>query len=61
MLNSSPLPFGWQLVRLAELEAAGALTMRNGFPCGNNNDQGRGIPQLRPMNIDESGEISLVA
>jgi len=33
--------------------------MRNGFPCGNNNEQGIGVPQLRPMNVDEFCDIDL--
>jgi type I restriction enzyme S subunit len=44
---------------LGELEQTHALIMRNGFPCGNNNELGNGIPQLRPMNVDNSGEIDL--
>ena len=30
-----------------------------GFPCGDHNQQGEGVPHLRPMNISEDGEIDL--
>jgi len=42
----------WSLVSLGELEQRGWLHLRNGFPCGSNNEEERGIPQLRPMNVD---------
>ncbi len=50
----------WPMVRLG-LELSGQLTMRNGFPCGNNNDEGRGIAQLRPINVSSDGQIELSA
>jgi type I restriction enzyme S subunit len=49
----------WRKIKLADLERDRLLLLRNGFPCGSNNEDGRGIPQLRPMNIDNSGRISL--
>ncbi|WP_263788828.1 restriction endonuclease subunit S [Salinibacter grassmerensis] len=30
-----------------------------GFPCGDHNQEGEGVPHLRPMNISEDGEIDL--
>jgi len=38
-----------------------ALYIQNGFACGDWNDVGRGIIQLRPFNISENGEIDLSA
>ncbi len=37
------------------------LHFQNGFACGDWNDAGRGIVQLRPFNINENGEIDLAA
>jgi len=37
----------------------GALAIQTGFPCGNWNDQSRGILQLRPFNITNLGQIDL--
>ena len=53
------LPDGWKWARLGDLEIKHALWMRNGFPCGNNNEAQLGVPQLRPMNVDDSGQINL--
>lgn len=35
--------------------------MKSGFPCGINNESEEGIPQLRPMNIDNYGQINLTS
>jgi type I restriction enzyme S subunit len=52
-------PSRWDKVSLGELEKGGRLLMRSGFPCGDNNEQRTGVPQLRPMNVDEFCEIDL--
>lgn len=53
------LPEGWELATLGSLEKNGEITFQNGFACGINNQEGRGIPQLRPMNVNQSGRIVL--
>ncbi len=55
------LPENWPKVKLGELERKNLLCMRSGFPCGTNNESDKGIPQLRPMNIDNSGQIDLTS
>ena len=40
-----------------DLAAKGAITIQNGFPCGNWNDDAQGIPQLRPFNVTDGGQI----
>jgi type I restriction enzyme, S subunit len=52
-------PQDWESITLSELEKKSLLLLRNGFPCGSNNEQEIGIPQLRPMNVDNSGKIDL--
>ncbi len=50
-----PLPAEWQVVPLATLERAGLLLLQNGFACGEHNQDGKGIPHIRPFNISDSG------
>jgi type I restriction enzyme S subunit len=33
--------------------------VQNGFPCGDHNQQGKGIPHLRPFNVTIEGQIEL--
>ena len=54
-----PIPQHWQVVRLGELVAKGILWMKNGFPQGEHNQTGLGIPHLRPFNITDTGDITL--
>jgi len=54
-----PLPEHWQVVRLGELVAKGVLWIKNGFPQGEHNQTGLGIPHLRPFNITDTGDITL--
>jgi len=49
------LPVGWSVTNVAQL----ASIVRPGFPSGIHNDDGRGLPHLRPMNIDGQGRLSL--
>jgi type I restriction enzyme S subunit len=46
-------------VRINDLHSAGAITIQNGFPCGNWNNEGSGILQLRPFNVTDGGQIDL--
>jgi type I restriction enzyme S subunit len=59
MADRRELPEGWEFINLGQLEKTGEITFQNGFACGVNNQEGRGIPQLRPMNVSQSGQISL--
>ena len=54
-----PLPAHWRVVRLGDLWKQGILWIKNGFSQGDFNEQGRGVPHLRPFNVNEWGEISL--
>jgi type I restriction enzyme S subunit len=51
----SEVPTGWEETTLDELGAE----VRSGFASGKHNQEGRGIPHLRPMNVSRSGEIDL--
>ena len=44
---------------LDDFTARGALKIQNGFPCGNWNDKGIGVLQLRPFNVTDGGQIDL--
>ncbi|QLH51883.1 MAG: restriction endonuclease subunit S [Candidatus Accumulibacter cognatus] len=44
---------------LDDFTARGALKIQNGFPCGNWNDKGVGVLQLRPFNVTDGGQIDL--
>lgn len=54
-----PLPDEWQVVRLGELVEKNLLLIRNGFPQGQHNDLGEGVPHLRPFNITNDGSLDL--
>lgn len=54
-----PLPEEWRVVRLGDLLKQRVLWVKNGFPQGGFNEEGKGVPHLRPFNINDSGEISL--
>ncbi len=54
-----PVPAHWEVVRLGELFAKGVLLMRNGFPQGEHNLSGQGVPHLRPFNVTTDGCIDL--
>ncbi|HWR26478.1 MAG TPA: restriction endonuclease subunit S, partial [candidate division Zixibacteria bacterium] len=49
----SELPGGWVWTKLGEISEK----INPGFPSGKHNKESRGIPHLRPMNINASGEI----
>jgi type I restriction enzyme S subunit len=44
---------------LDDFTSNGALKIQNGFPCGNWNDKGVGILQIRPFNVTDGGQIDL--
>ena len=45
-------------ITIGDLEKQKAIWLKNGFPCGANNELGDGYPQLRPMNINENAGLS---
>jgi len=49
------LPEGWVIAKINEI----ADVVSPGFPCGQYNTEGRGLPHLRPMNIDGQGRLCL--
>src|SRR5947207_15930528 len=49
------LPEGWALTKVSDI----ADIVEPGFPYGAYNREGVGIHHLRPMNIDEQGNLSL--
>jgi len=49
------LPKGWVECSLNEI----TLQINSGFPSGRHNMDHHGIPHIRPMNINENGEIDL--
>ena len=59
MTDLGPLPEEWQVVRLGDLLENGVLLIRNGFPQGEHNISGQGVPHLRPFNISSDGYIDL--
>ena len=54
-----PLPAEWEVKTIGDLVGERTLLLQNGFPCGNHNLEGRGVPHLRPFNINDEGNISL--
>lgn len=55
------IPESWEVAKLGEMQAKGFLKLKNGLAQGNWNDEGNGIPQIRPFNITEDGRITLQA
>ncbi|TLD39928.1 MAG: Type I restriction-modification system, specificity subunit S [Candidatus Jettenia ecosi] len=49
----------WDKVKLGSLAEMGIVEFQNGFPCGQWNELGVGIPQLRPFNVTDFGRIDL--
>lgn len=54
-----PLPEEWRVVRLGDLENKGHLWVKNGYPQGEHNTKGNGVPHLRPFNITSEGIIDV--
>jgi type I restriction enzyme S subunit len=59
MTELGPLPKDWRVMRLGEVVERGILLMRNGFPQGQHNETGVGVPHLRPFNITNDGALDL--
>src|SRR5688500_7068539 len=54
-IDPSRLPSTWTIAPLGDV----VTDIRPGFASGAHNDQGIGVPHLRPMNIDRRGRIKL--
>jgi type I restriction enzyme S subunit len=59
MTELGPLPEEWRVVRLGELVEKRLLLIRGGFPQGQHNEVGNGVPHLRPFNITNDGNLDL--
>ena len=46
-------------MKLGDLCAKKAVTIQNGFPCGEWNGEARGLLQIRPFNVSDFGQIDL--
>ncbi len=53
--DSGKLPNGWVTAAIAHV----AKSLTSGFPTGAHNSEGKGIPHIRPMNIDREGRFDL--
>lgn len=51
----SATPRGWSVTAIEEI----ATEIGSGFPSGAHNSEGRGVPHVRPMNIDREGRFDL--
>jgi type I restriction enzyme S subunit len=49
------LPKGWEICSISQI----CRDVISGFACGTHNSAGRGVPQMRPMNIDREGRLDL--
>ena len=56
-LATDTLPSGWSVTSIAGV----ARDVASGFPSGAHNQQGVGVPHIRPMNIDRQGRFDLSA
>lgn len=54
-MREDKLPASWVWTMLGEV----AESISAGFPTGKHNNEGMGVPHLRPMNINVGGEIDL--
>lgn len=59
MTELGPLPEEWEVLRFGDLLRTGDIYTKTGFAQGGYNEAGRGVPQLRPFNIDNNGNIDL--
>src|SRR5258708_17894373 len=55
----SGLPPNWQMIKLGDLVEEAVLFIKSGFPQGVHNEEGRGVPHLRPFNITSDSDIDL--
>ncbi len=58
IVPNSP-PIGWQIKRISDYLDENKLIVQNGFAYGGFNQDGRGIPHLRPFNVTENGLVDL--
>ena len=49
------IPLGWSVTAIEQI----ASEVGSGFPSGAHNSEGRGVPHVRPMNIDREGRFDL--
>lgn len=49
----------WDQMTLRNLQNIGSLWIKNGYAQGEHNQEGQGIPHIRPFNVTENGSISL--
>jgi type I restriction enzyme S subunit len=49
------VPSGWEMTTIGQV----ATTVASGFPSGEHNQMRRGVPHIRPMNIDREGRLDL--
>ncbi len=54
-IDLAALPVGWEKGYVGDF----ALEIQPGFASGKHNKEGRGIPHIRPYNIDRSGKLDL--
>lgn len=54
-IDLEALPVGWEKGYVGDF----ALEIQPGFASGKHNKEGRGIPHMRPYNIDRSGKLDL--
>jgi len=59
MADGQRIPGSWETVRLGDLVDAGKLLVQSGFAQGGFNEEGVGVPHMRPFNVNESGEVDL--
>lgn len=52
-------PAHWRMARLGDFIASCALSLTNGFAQGGFNENGQGVPHLRPFNVTDDGRIDL--
>lgn len=54
-ISLSTLPSSWTSTTVGEV----TFDVQPGFASGVHNQEGRGIPHLRPMNVDREGRLDL--
>lgn len=52
-------PAHWVTATIGDLIDEEKLLVQNGFPCGEHNQTGRGVIQLRPFNVSEAGTLNI--
>ena len=52
-------PESWDVVTVGQLIDNNILWVQTGFSCSERNVSGHGLPHIRPMNVNEQGQIQL--